>query len=292
MDAALESATIPSSLSLRDELNLRARLWAKTRGCTVAELGDERSSLLFGCDETGGHGNFHPLVYRAILSWPGWAKRLDKVHTAYRRSRARADWPWRELDASTSSDALLMNVFCHPAVPQNAAIHALLGEPGGSSIAFGLKPRIPLLSGRTDTTEVDMRLGSLLVEAKLTESDFQIADKKLIDRYRDVGEVFDCASLPVNAQGRFPGYQLIRGTLAAHATGLGFAVLCDVRRPDLIETWFRIQSAVRPLALRVRLKLFTWQEVAATLDPEHQGFLAERYGIFEPPQSLCGLTDR
>jgi len=38
---------------------------------------------------------------------------------------------------------------------------------------FGYKARVPLLGGRTDRTEVDMKLGRLLVEAKLTESDFR-----------------------------------------------------------------------------------------------------------------------
>ena len=43
----------------------------------------------------------------------------------------------------------------------------------GADADFGWKARVPLKSGRTDTTEVDLRWGSLLVEAKLTEADFQ-----------------------------------------------------------------------------------------------------------------------
>ncbi|GGG91964.1 hypothetical protein GCM10011586_03240 [Silvibacterium dinghuense] len=236
--------------------------------------------MLFGCNEAGRRDNFLPEVHAEILARPAWARRLEKVHTAYRRSRARADWPWRELDAAVSSDALLMNIFCHPASSRNTALHALLGEAAGSEPEFGIRPRTPLASGRGDTTEIDMRIGHLLVEAKLTESDFQIAPERLIHRYRDIEEVIDIASLPRLEDGRFPGYQLVRGALAAHATGLSFAVLCDARRPDLIESWLQVQRCIRPLELRIRLKLLTWQEIAATLESGHQGFLGARYGIF------------
>ena len=48
---------------------------------------------------------------------------------------------------------------------------------------FGFKPRTPLKNNRRDNTEIDVRLGQLLVEAKLTESDFQSAGFDLISRY-------------------------------------------------------------------------------------------------------------
>lgn len=49
---------------------------------------------------------------------------------------------------------------------------------------------------RRDNTEIDMRLGELLVEAKLTESDFQSANIGLISRYRDLETVFHIEELP------------------------------------------------------------------------------------------------
>jgi hypothetical protein len=42
---------------------------------------------------------------------------------------------------------------------------------------FGFRARVPLANGKFDRTEVDMRLGDLLIEAKLTESNFQRAPK-------------------------------------------------------------------------------------------------------------------
>ena len=50
----------------------------------------------------------------------------------------------------------------------------VLGLEPGSVPEFGFMPRIPLLSEATERTEVDMKLGSTLFEAKLTEGDFQI----------------------------------------------------------------------------------------------------------------------
>jgi hypothetical protein len=65
-----------------------------------------------------------------------------------------------------------------------------------------------------DCTEMDMKIGELLVEAKLTESDFQWAIPKQISRYCDLETVFDCSQLHIR-NGKYGGYQLIRSTLAA-----------------------------------------------------------------------------
>jgi hypothetical protein len=75
------------------------------------------------------------------------------------------------------------------------------------------------------------------------------------------------------------GYQLIRNVLAAYALQAGFCVLLDARRADLIEQWFAVQSAVRATDFRWRLKLLTWQELAAVLPPKLQQHLDVRYGI-------------
>jgi len=143
---------------------------------------------------------------------------------------------------------------------------------------FGVKPRTPLKGGKRDITEVDMRVGDLLVEAKLTESDFQSAKMGLVERYCDLEEVFDVAELPVRG-GRVMGYQLIRGTLAAFASECSFCVLCDARRPELVEIWYSVMRAVRSFELRCRLKLLTWQELAGAVPVELRDFLAEKYGI-------------
>ena len=64
-----------------------------------------------------------------------------------------------------------------------------------------------------------MRLGDLLIEAKLTESDFQHAPKTAVHAYRDFGEVFEDEDLP-QTEKDYRSYQLIRNVLAAHAIRL------------------------------------------------------------------------
>ncbi len=94
-----------------------------------------------------------------------------------------------------SSDALLMNIFCHPSAAENKLLPSLLGLETAPVPQFGFKARVPLRGGQTDRTEVDMKIGSLLVESKLTEADFQIKDAAVVERYRDFEEVFETRPL-------------------------------------------------------------------------------------------------
>ena len=175
-------------------------------------------------------------------------------------------------------------------------------------------------NGRFDRTEIDMRFGSLLVEAKLTEVGFQTRAAAIVEAYRDFDAVFDRDLLPrveiptsrwmrasefpennsqefesivgdpalvsaVDTIFRPPGepgyasYQLIRNVLAAYASDSSFCVIHDARRPDLREEWFQVMAAVKSGALRVRLKVLTWQELAALLPVALQEFLDVKYGI-------------
>lgn len=270
---------LPAGLCLRTELSVRSLKHAAMHGYLHQRTDGVIPSILFGCDDSGRHGNFHPASYQDIRSTALWSRRLDKAHTGYRRARVRADWCWKELDCSNSSDALLMNIFCYPALTLAPPLRALLGIGPSEHPEFGYKPRTPFSNGRCDNTEIDMKLGDLLVEAKLTESDFQLADPRLLHRYRDLETVFDTSELPLR-KGKHIGYQLIRGVLAAHAAKASFCVFCDVRRPDLTECWFNVIRAVRLYDLRCRLKLLTWQEIARAVPSDLQQFLAQKYGIF------------
>lgn len=170
-----------------------------------------------------------------------------------------------------------MNCFCFP-----GAAGQILGALGISveneSPEFGFKARLPLADHAEDATEIDMRVGSNLFEAKLTEKDFTARPKEHVHRYRDLVEVFDVASLPV-AKGQFTGYQLIRNVLAAAHHSASLTVLLDQRRPDLLQQWWRIHSAIRRTELRLRCGFGTWQQIAAVSPPNLSGFLAERYGL-------------
>jgi hypothetical protein len=280
------------------------------------------------------HGNFFDAAYAAIAARPEWFRRFDKIHTSQKSlPKAESSRRWRELDSSMSSDALLMNVFCTPGVAESPVLRRALGIEGDEPPVFGWKARVPLKNEHFDRTEVDLRLGSLLVEAKLTEADFQTKTAAVVEGYRDLDAVFDRDLLPrvplatkrrreaaefpedysqefeevvletagtgrlaqpiqtpaliaanssTAAEAGYASYQLIRNALAAFAHGCSFCVIHDVRRPDLREAWFEVMAAVKSAEMRVRLKVLTWQELAAVLPEALQAFLDCKYGIVAP----------
>jgi hypothetical protein len=235
-------------------------------------------SIVYGENDAGEHGNFLPASYKRILQQPGWKTRLAKVYTGSRFLPRKADRTRRELECANSSDALLMNILCYPGILRRTALCSLLRIEPGIHPTFGFKPRIPLKNGAEDRSEMDLKLGELLVEAKLTEGDFQSIRCDLVHRYRDLESVFDVDRLPMSKE-RYRSCQLIRGALAAYAHAASFAVFCDQRRQDLIEDCFEIFSAVTSAELRCRLSVVTWQELAEAMPKKVRTFLAEKYGI-------------
>jgi Restriction Endonuclease associating with ARP len=261
---------------LRRELSARnvERARAHAHELTFGEV----PSIIYSQAESEVHGNFLTASYRRICGTPQWSKRLEKVYTGSKWIPRQMDRRRHELDCATSSDALLMNVFCYPGVLRRTLVCAMLGVQRGTPPEFGFRPRTPLLNGRIDRTEIDLKLGNLLIESKLTENDFQAGRPELIRRYRDFDEVFEVESLPI-VDGIVRSYQLVRNVLAAYALKCSFCVLCDGRRSDLIEDWYRIISSVRQADLRCQLRILTWQELARALPRVQQSFLEEKYGI-------------
>ncbi len=270
---------------LREDLSRRNRTRAADR---PHELTHGATPSVIYAPDVLSHGNFLDASYRRILAHPAWANRLTKAHPAKRQARRTGPdeqvRAWRELDAATSSDALLMNIFCYPRVLHAPRLRTLLGVASGDMPTFGYKPRIDLDDAHPDRTEIDMRLGSLLVEAKLTESDFQFAPACLIERYPGFAEVFDPDLLHFTRRG-IRSYQLLRGVLIAQQEAALFCVFLDARRPDLIEDWYSVMRAVRSPTLQARLRVLTWQEIAATLPLRLRTFFAEKYGIVAATRS-------
>jgi hypothetical protein len=235
-------------------------------------------NIVYGENEAGEHGNFLSASYKRILRNPSWKARLDKVYTGSRFIPRRADRTRRELECANSSDALLRNIFCYPGIAHRVALCSLLGIVPGLPPTFGVRSAIPLMNGAKDRSEMDLQLGTLFIEAKLTEGDFQTGRFDLVRRYRDLETVFDVDRLPASKD-RFRSCQLIRGALAAHAHSASFAVLCDQRRQDLMEAFFEVISAIASVELRCRMSVVTWQELSGTLPPKIRLFLEEKYGI-------------
>jgi len=269
-----------SAGALRVELSLRN--WQRGKTHPHEATYGSVPSVLFH-EHEGRHGNFLDASYTAIAAVPEWAARLRKSYSADSRVPRRWDRKRNELDCANSSDALLMNIFCYPEIMSHPPLCALLGVERSLTPMFGYKPRVPIGDRLVDRTEVDMLLGSLLVEAKLTESGFQTAPLERVLRYPGFEELFDVDELPLKDGPRGPviqSYQLIRGVVAASFGERSFAVLCDARRADLIEKWFQVMRAVRSCELRSRLTILTWQEVAGAAPQVVRRFLEEKYGIF------------
>jgi len=321
---------------LRQGIRLRNHAYARGRA-HVESYGGE--PVIVYEPEGGRHGNFFDPAYAAIVENPEWLRRFDKVHAQAARSLPKPHFDlkrrWRELDSSMSSDALLMNIFCTPGVAESAAVRGVLGVEDDARPIFGWRARVPLLNGRFDRTEVDMRFGSLLVEAKLTEVGFQTRAAAVVEAYRDFDAVFEREMLPhaeistsrwlrasefpenesqefesvvadpelfspVDTSFRpsgdegYASYQLIRSVLAAHASNCSFCVIHDERRPDMREEWFQVMGAVKNAEMRVRLKVLTWQELAAHLSAALQRFLDLKYGIVaagKTPSLIEGVSD-
>ena len=270
----------PYAAVLRQELAARALDLAMRQSmlheCSMGSV----PAVVFREDDAGAHGNFFPSSYKRIRSKPEWDRRLRKAHTSARRCLVSHDRERGELDTATSSDALLMSIFCHPqAFAAGSCLRAILGTESPERLQFGYKPRVPLKNQHVERTEIDLKIGSLLIEAKLTEHDFQTAPRSRIERYRDAATVFDLNALPSRDLSVLH-YQLIRGVLAAFAEEGGrYCVICDARRPDLIDAWYAVLRTIRPCELRSRLQVVTWQEIAAAMPASMRRWLAEKYGI-------------
>jgi Restriction Endonuclease associating with ARP len=271
--------------ALRSELSARNLEYAKAHAL-AHHVSIGREPVV--CYEAGEdvHGNFLPASYRAIVKNDNWRSRLKKPHTAAARVFVRDGVRRKELDSGTSSDALLMNVFCYPGTLREEFVIKLLGIEPGAELQFGYRARVPLANGRVDRTEVDMRLGDLLVEAKLTESDFQKKAKAVVKGYRDFEVVFESESLPQSDE-CYLSYQLIRNVLAAHSGGRSFCVMIDERRPDLREQWYAVMRCIRVHDLRMRCRMVTWQELGALVPARLGKFLHDKYGIRAPRARHC-----
>ena len=267
----------PTATNLRRELSARnlARAADHTHETTYGSI----ASVLYREDDLSNHGNFFPASYKRIQRNPQWFARLNKTYTASSRIARGHERTRSELDCANSSDALLMNIFCHPTALRSKPLQSLLSIESNAQPDFGVRVRTPLANDLEDRTEIDMQLGDLLVEAKLSETGFQTARPALMARYEAFEQVFDTERLPRTGNNHYRHYQLLRGALAAHHTNSRFALFTDNRRPDLHEAWFQTLSAIQTFDLRSRMLLLTWQELATHLPKPLQQFLTTKYGI-------------
>ncbi len=147
------------------------------------------------------HGNFFDPAYAAILARPDWMRRFDKVHAQAARSLPK---PQSDTDQALARARLHHEFRC---AADERLLHArrcgVPGNPGharrrlrsASRFSAG-RPVFRLPTVASTAPRSIMRLGSLLVEAKLTEADFQSRSAAIVESYRDFDEVFDRERLP------------------------------------------------------------------------------------------------
>ena len=171
--------------NLRRELCFRNAEFARLQGLNHVQSYGREPAIIYAPVESQPHGNFFPRQLQGHPEERQLALAPGQSPHPGQDSLPKADRRWRELDSCVSSDALLMNIFCCPRVLRSRNVAAMLGVEPTSRPQFGYRPRVPLLTGHIDRTEVDLKLGDLLIEAKLTESDFQTQSARLVETYRD-----------------------------------------------------------------------------------------------------------
>ena len=277
---------------LRSELLERAEAFTARTGLEpyVYRSKGQTPTVLFKKHGSVGapqHGNFMPASYAAIQGTPTWEQRLGKPHSQRVRALHEQDQASaKELDSCTSSDALLMNIFCHPSTGTNRQLAALFGLKGTLALEFGFKANLPFAGGGTEprSSEIDLKLSdgplgrTVLIEAKLTEHDFTSREKMHVEHYSGFAQVFTTHQLPIEGD-KYRHYQLLRNVLAANHFNGWFCLVCDQRRQDLQDAWREVMQAVTSSKLRSRCRMITWQQIATTLPVELQAFLEEKYGI-------------
>jgi hypothetical protein len=213
--------------------------------------------------------NFLNKSYLNIEKNLEWSTRLQKRHSQVEDTF--------EMQSSNSSDALLMNIFCHPKIGDWKGIRELF-KVNDINPKFGVKPGIPLKDGQKDSTEIDLVLNDIFAEAKLTESDFTKKDLKIVANYKAVEEVFYFEKLP-RADKKILEYQIIRNILAAHHSKKRHILLCDDRRGDLIRSYFDVVKCIKNVDVRQRCDIIFWQDVWKKVGRDLREFLSEKYGI-------------
>jgi len=162
--------------------------------------------------------NFNAESYKNIDNKPLWRNRLTKSHTQIANTK--------EMQSSNSSDALLMNIFCFPSFQDWKGTRDLFKVESFSDFVFGWNPDFKN-ENKSYPTEIDLHFNDVIVEAKLTEPDFQTQKANIVEAYENFNVVFDEELLDRNEEGDYKNYQLIRNILTAYKNQYRFYVLID-----------------------------------------------------------------
>lgn len=222
--------------------------------------------------------NFHPKSWQKINQVVSYKARTTKRH-----SRTITSGLF-EMQSSNSSDALAMNIFCFPDFIKWKGVLKVFEIEEFKSIDFGVNPRIKKIEGGLvtgDSTEADVVINnSIIIECKLTEDGFYEKDREEVEKYIEFKKVFHIEKLRQDSI-EYLNYQLIRNILAAHQINGRFILLCDMRRPDLVKSFYHTVRCIKDdcIDLRTNCEIIYWQDIAKVCGTELQQFLKEKYGI-------------
>lgn len=253
------------SNQLRSVLNEQAIAYARKHRLKV----EARKTAVLFPEVEGMITNFNASSFNNIRKNGDWLARTQKPHSQVRGAK--------ELQSSNSSDALLMSIFCYPRITACKGLTSLLNIAPNTRPVFGWNPEFSNEDPKYPT-EVDMKIGNNIFEAKLTESDFTDKEQDIVLGYEQFGDTFETSLLKIQ-NGKYKNYQLTRNFLAAKKYDFHFTLLVDMRRPDLIREFLDTVKAVKDPALTSRLNFITWQEITEVVPAALKGWLKEKYGF-------------
>lgn len=209
--------------------------------------------------------SFHPETYSNIYKKIDYRRRLDKPHPNAPNCK--------EMQSSNSSDALLMNLFAHPKILDWEKLLNLISIKQSDKIEFGWNPDFKNETKRK--TEIDMKIGNSIFEAKLTESDFTQRELEIVLAYPKVKEIIEINSLTENNV--VSNYQLIRNLLTAEKYDFKFNLIIDETRTDLIREFYKVKRAIKEISLAESFNFFTWQEITNCVGLDLKNYMTEKY---------------
>lgn len=189
-----------------------------------------------------------------------------------------------EMQSSNSSDALAMNIFCNPGIKNWKGVTNLFDVDKISTVEFGFQAKVLKTYNHKieeDKTEVDILINkNIIVECKLTEEDFCTQLKSIVEQYSEFKNVFHTNKL-LQDHTHYKNYQLIRNIIAAKQHNAQFVLICDMRRPDLAQSFCQTIACLKDdyLELRTNCKIIYWQDIAKVVGADLKTFLNEKYGI-------------
>jgi hypothetical protein len=224
--------------------------------------------------------SFQTESWDAISKDKDYSTRAEKIHPNTQTKEPAIF----EMQSSNSSDALAMNIFCHPGFKKWKGVTDLFELEKISSLVFGFKAKVIKNNSKSieeDKTEVDVFINnSIIVECKLTEEDFCSKEKDIVEQYSEFENVFYTNKL-LQSETHYKNYQLIRNILAANQNNAQFMLICDMRRPDLVKSFQQTVTCIKDqyLDLRTNCKIVYWQDIAKVVGVDLKNFLNEKYGI-------------